>query len=199
MKAPLLAHLWDRHPDDWYVEPPWCSERLFEAEVFTGNILDPACGMGTIVLNAERYGYEAFGSDLVRRADLWLTPIEERDFLADDDRQWNNIVSNPPFSLCSARDGSFPFVSRCLERARDKVALLMPAKWLFGAKRAEKLRQTPLAKIYCITPRPSMPPGPVIAAGEKPGNGTADFVWMIWQHGYVGQPTVAWLNRDDGR
>jgi hypothetical protein len=34
-----------------------------------------------------------------------------------------------------------------------------------------------------MTPRPSMPPGHTIAAGEKPGGGKMDFCWLVWSIG----------------
>jgi hypothetical protein len=38
------AHIWARNSHDWYVEPTWCSERLFQVEPFVGAIWEPACG-----------------------------------------------------------------------------------------------------------------------------------------------------------
>ncbi|HEY8214778.1 MAG TPA: hypothetical protein VIG36_11680, partial [Methylocystis sp.] len=41
----LNAHLWVRHPHDWYVEESWVDHRFFEEEGFEGSICDPACGL----------------------------------------------------------------------------------------------------------------------------------------------------------
>jgi hypothetical protein len=69
--------------------------------------------------------------------------------------------------------------------------------WLARRLNAARwLAATPLARVYLLTPRPSMPPGHVIAAGEKPGGGTQDFVWLVWDHDYAGAPTLHWLHRD---
>jgi hypothetical protein len=198
LRGPLRkreSHLWDRHPDDWYVEPTWVSERLFEAEAFDGSIHDPACGQGHIVKSAKAAGYVAAGADLIKRSPecLW-----QRDWLVEDefDGPFKNIVSNPPFKLCDDRKaGTHPFVERCLERAERKVALLMPSNWIQGDKRSRWLETTPLYRIYFISPRPSMPPGPALAAGMKPGNGTTDYAWFVWLHGFNGRPTTHWLRR----
>ena len=48
----LKAHIWDREDGDWYAEPSWCSQRLFEEETFSGGIYDPACGMCRILSSA---------------------------------------------------------------------------------------------------------------------------------------------------
>jgi len=61
---------------------------------------------------------------------------------------------------------------------------------------AHWLRDTPLARIYLLTPRPSMPPGHVILAGEKPGGGSQDFCWLVFFHKHKGPPELRWLHRD---
>jgi hypothetical protein len=41
-----------------------------------------------------------------------------------------------------------------------------------------------------------MPPGYVIAAGEKPGGGKMDFCWIVFEHGFSGVPELRWLRRN---
>jgi hypothetical protein len=78
----------------------------------------------------------AIGHDIVERS-----PECERvaDFLSDE---WSgaceNFVSNPPFGVADE------FAKLAIERARRKVALLLPATWHFGSKRAAWLKTTPL-------------------------------------------------------
>jgi hypothetical protein len=43
-----------------------------------------------------------------------------------------------------------------------------------------------------------MPPGEVIARGEKPGGGKTDFAWMVFDHSHIGPPELRWLHRDGG-
>lgn len=188
MNAPLpkSAHLWARHPEDWYVEPDWCSRRLFDVEAFSGLIYDPACGIGRIVNAALDAGYMAGAGDLVRRGPL---TNEVCDFLKVRPRA-ENIVSNPPFGIAD------DFTKHALDIATEKVALLLPTKWMNSASRGKWLETTPLRRVWLLAPRPSMPPGPVIEAGEKPGNGTVDFAWFVWERGYGDQPELRWLRRD---
>jgi len=197
LRGPLRkreSSLWAREANDWYVEPEWCSQRLFEVEQFQGMICDPACGLGNIVAAARRRGYTAYGRDIVRRSGFcgvqqdWLVPTKNDTH--------DNIVSNPPFGLCDDRKTkTFPFVERCLERARHKVALLLPSNWIQGDARSRWLETTPLYRVYFLSPRPSMPPGQVIEAGLKPGNGTTDYAWFVWLRGYDGAPEIRWLRR----
>jgi len=204
------AHLWERQKEDWYVEPDWVSSRLFAQEHFEGTVVDPSCGLGRIVTsarvhrdNAKVHGdhriTKALGYDIVKRSKVCNEDLE--DFLTSD-YETDNIVSNPPFGLCakaSTRNGlkeDFAYVKKALATAEKKVALLLPLPWLTGADKGAWLRTTPLAKVLIITPRPSMPPGPVIEAGLSPGGGTEDFAWYIWDRTHKGSPTLGWLNRD---
>lgn len=190
LRGPLRkrdSHLWQRHAEDWYVEPNWCSARLFELEKFDGSIWDPACGQARIVHSALAAGHEAIGSDIVDRTDGLATV---RDFMEAGAVLGLNIVSNPPFGIAEK------FVSRALDLAPRKVAMLLPANWVQGDKRSRWLEKTPLERVWFITPRPSMPPGPVVAAGVAPGNGTTDYAWFVWRHGYYGRSEIGWLRRN---
>lgn len=186
----LAAHQWEREPDEFYVEPQWCSERLFEAERFVGEIVDPACGLGRIVQAAGGAGYRVRGADIVRRS---LYCGEVADFLSPG---WNagakvdNVVSNPPYGEDLGR-----FVELALERARFKVALLLSATWQCADPRAEWLERTPLLRVRFLTPRPSMPPGHVILAGGNASGGKGNFAWFIWSHDHSGSAGFAFLRR----
>lgn len=181
---------WVRHPDDWYVEPQWCSERLFQAEAFEGRIWDPAAGLGRILEAARGAGHEAVGSDLkVRQKGAY----ERADFLrCEDSAREPNIVCNPPFKLAE------PFVAHALRLADRKVAMLLPAVWVQGQTRSRWLEKSPLRRVWFLAPRPSMPPGPWLVTGKKVGQGVQDFAWFIWLKGYDGHPEIRWLRRDDG-
>jgi hypothetical protein len=181
------SHVWNRHEDDWYVEPSWVSERLFDVEVFTGTLWDPAVGMGRILAAAWQRGLpvQTIGTDIVDREyhgrylDFLSTDVEG--MTAD------NIVTNPPFNLAK------PFVLRALELARHKVATIFPTARLNAARWLEGL---PLARVWLLTPRPSMPPGRLVLAGEKPQGGKTDFCWLVFDRKQVGGVTLRWLHRD---
>ena len=77
-KRPRQSHIFDRDDDDFYVEPAWCSARLFAVETFTGPIWDPAAGLGTIPRAARAAGLSNLASDIAdeprfghRRSRLW--------------------------------------------------------------------------------------------------------------------------------
>ena len=90
-----------------------------------------------------------------------------------------------------------PAVRRASAGVRQgKVAIIFPVARLNAA---HWLKGTPLRRIWLLTPRPSTPPGRVIAAGQKPGGGKTDFCWLVFEQGYTGRPELNWLHRDDGR
>jgi hypothetical protein len=190
------AHIWQKDPHDWYVEPSWCSERLFAIEKFSGSIFDPAAGTGRIVEAARRAGYIAEAADIMQRGDFRLD--FRYDFLSDDMPTliygdailFDNIVTNPPFRHAKR------FVQLALDRAERKVAMLLPTPWIAGDERSRWLANTPLRRVLFLTPRPSMPPGALIQAGFKPGGGREDFAWYIFHRGYDGKPEIGWCRRD---
>jgi hypothetical protein len=182
----INAHAWEREKHEHYVEPHWCSERLFAVEQFEGLIWDPCCGFGRIPEAAKKVG-SAVGTDIVNRG--YRDLLGTCDFLGTkritSDRF--NIVCNPPFNVVSS------FAQHALGIGPQKVAMVFPTARLNAA---HWLRGTPLARVWLMTPRPSMPPGHVIAAGEKPQGGKMDFCWLVWEVGHTGETSIRWLRRD---
>lgn len=180
------SHIFPREANEHYVEPAWCSRRLFEVERFQGYVVDPACGWGTIVISARQAGIEAAGYDIIDRG--WDSIMTGTDFLTSS-ITYDNIVTNPPF------DRMQEFVMHAVVRSRYKTAIVFPVARLPAAHWLECL---PLARVYHLTPRPSMPPGKYIAAGNKPAGGRVDYCWLVFEHGHRGSPEMKWLHRDGG-
>lgn len=189
-----LAHLWERDEHDWYVEPSECSKALFDLEAFEGPVWDPACGIGRIVEQAQAAGLKAVGSDIVRRSPFCLRTSDFLDRSYEPD--FRDIVTNPPFRSAEA------FVREALAITPNggKVAVLLPLVWISGfSTKRDWLPKSPLKTVFPISPRPSMPPGRVIEAGIRPGNGTKDFAWLVWEVGYVGTASVRFMNTNLAR
>ncbi|MEM6623901.1 MAG: hypothetical protein AAF674_16865 [Pseudomonadota bacterium] len=199
------SHLWDREPDNWYVEEAWCSQRLFEVEDFPGRVVDPCAGMGNVVTGGFNAGIKVEGYDLRDRGfdgvvggvDFFSWPQFPGRYPVDC------VVSNSPYGVREAQQPverkrlEEEFIRLALARTRCKVAVLLQSTWDCGSARSSWLQGLPLYRKYNLTPRPSMPPGPVIEAGEKPGGGTKDYAWYVFLHGFQGDPTLHWLRRDD--
>lgn len=183
------AHIWERDQYDWYVEPYECSLALIDTLGLSGRIWDPAAGSGRILASAKLLGREVIGSDIVRR-----TPLCEKvvDFLSiTEPPDFDHIVTNPPFRHAE----QFVLHAISLSKNSKTVSMLLPLVWMAGfSTKRNWLPKSPLTHILPMSPRPSMPPGAVIEAGEKPGNGTKDFAWFVWQCGYEGEPKIHFLN-----
>ena len=181
------SHIFAKERNGHYVEPAWCSRRLFEVEEFFGIILDPACGWGTILHEAKAAGYVVRGADIVDRGRHGLqTYFTKRNFLKSGD-SLVNVVCNPPFDYVEE------FCRHALYCGAHKVAMICLVRRLNAA---HWLRDLPLRRVWLLTPRPSMPPGSWIAKGNKPGGGTQDFCWLVFERGHNGIPEIGWLHRD---
>lgn len=181
-----------RDPHEFYKEPVWTVDALLREVSFSRGIYDPACGTGTVLISATSFGLRAEGSDIMDRgaAAKGLSVRTPVDFLKDAIGPTDNIVSNPPYSQ------AVPFIHRALSLAKFKVAMLLRLPFIASAKRAALFDGTPLAGIYVLTPRPSMPPGDMLAAGEiKAEGGKTDYAWFVWDHRRSGKPTINWLRR----
>jgi hypothetical protein len=178
LEAPALRHsyIWPRSELDHYVEPCWVGQRLFDVERFTGEIIDPAAGLGRIVQAAKDHHHCAAGFDITTGHDFFASK-----------QVVGSVVSNPPFDVIEE------FTKHALNLARHKVVLIWPTRRLNAAR---WLQDTPLRTIWYLTPRPSMPPAHVILNGGKVGGGKEDFAWLVWCQGYGGRPEVRWLHRD---
>lgn len=195
------AHVWERDPLDWYVEPESATDALLRVERFAGRCWDPACGGGNIVHALHRAGLSAAGTDIKRRvpADTrWF--MGERDFLLGRPLPvWMNIICNPPFFRAK---GTEAFIRRAHELAAEspypgKLAVFTSIKFLAGDGRANGLfvDHKP-ARVWIITPRPSCPPGAVLAACGKAEGGTEDWCWLIWDLKRPAASTsIDWLRR----
>lgn len=187
---------YEREPFDWYIEPAWCHELLHQVEDFQGEVVDPACGVGTGLKVAADRGHRVLGIDIVDRREhaafgfpLLLGDFAERPPIDEAD----NFIGNPPYSY--RPDIAEIYIRRCLLRARGKVALLLPVKFLASQGRYDLFTQTPLTDVRILSSRPSMPPGSLYVQGLIEAKGGAiDYMWLVWDVGArPGNPRTSWL------
>lgn len=184
IKRERKSHIWAREANEHYVEPAWCSRRLFEEETFGTIVHDPCCGFGRIPESAKASGLAVVATDLIDRGYTGL--LEAENFL-DTEGCYGDIVCNPPFNIASQ------FALHALSIAAEKVAIIFPTARLNAA---HWLKGTPLRRVWMLSPRPSMPPGHVITAGGKPQGGKMDYCWLVWERDYQGPAEIRWLYRD---
>lgn len=192
------AQVWERDPLDWYVEPARVTTALARVEKLGGRIWDPCCGGGNIVTALRAAGHNAYGTDVVRRVDDARWFLGERDFLTGAPKLplWNCIVMNPPFF---GSKGAEAFIRRAHELQHPTawlIAAFVDVRFLAGAGRAKGLfTDLPPSRIWMITPRVSCPPGSYLAAGNKAGNGSSDWCWLVWDLRHPNDaPRLNWLD-----
>lgn len=172
--------------NEWYKEPRWAVDALLDAERFISSVYDSCCGTGTVPDAFADRGFEAFGSDIVDRAD---GRFHVRDFFEGEKviDSVGNVVSNPPFSQL------LPFVDRALVIARHKVVVLARLAFLETPGRKEFFLSRPLARVLVFSKRVSMPPA---GKGIPEKGGTVAFAWFVFDkthRGPNGQPLPASL------
>jgi hypothetical protein len=171
----------NREKDDFNITPPAATEGLLEVEEFDGAIWECACGIGAISKVLEAQGHDVVSTDLVDRG-----YGEGRiDFLLEWQPRAPNIVTNPPYKIFE------PFLKNALTLYSGKLALLLPLRYLAGVKRGEIYKASPPARCWIFSARIK----DFHRAGWTPtGNGgMIDFMWMVWEKGYVGKMQTWWI------
>jgi hypothetical protein len=174
---------YEREALDWYVEPSWCWDVLHACApvLFTGSVLDPACGGGVGLSWCHAHGVTAMGTDVVDRGAV-MAGVE--DFLTPDyPYVADAVITNPPYRHMEA------FALQALRVARQFVALLTPLPFLCSQRRHTLFTTTPVAGVIILSKRPSMPPG---GQGITAKGGKEDYAWIIWRHGHEGLPVIHW-------
>ena len=116
---PRDSHIFERETHDHYVEPEWCSVRLFQEENFNKRkpILDACAGIGRVSDAAVAAGYRVESRDIVNRGYAGLSGVQ--DFLKRE-APVAQLVCNPPFTLVPE------FVDQAFALGAAKVAVIFP-------------------------------------------------------------------------
>lgn len=178
----MRASGYERHADEWYVEPPWAVDALIAAErSFIGRVMDPCCGGDNIPIRLRGKGVDAFGTDIrARSRHCIVMPFDKAlPYYTPD-----SVVSNPPY------DQAREFIDCALAHTRDRVCVLLRLTFLESIKRREWFKTVPLARVWVSSKRMSMPPG----GSDVPAKGGAiAYAWFVFEHGYSGPPIIGFL------
>ncbi|MES5100923.1 hypothetical protein ABUK73_22090 [Agrobacterium sp. BA1120] len=164
---------------DFFPTPAWATQALVDVEEFKGEIWECACGNGAMSEVLRRTGCDVYSSDLYDRG-YGDTGI---DFLTAK-RQSNNIITNPPYNSAEG------FVKAGLEKAGEKVALLLRLAFLEGAGRNTSIfSKTPPSRVWVFSERITFYP----LDAEIRGSGTTAYAWFIWDKAQTTAPELKWL------
>ena len=174
---------------DFWETPEIATLALLENIEFTGDILEPAVGKGAIskvLHNSSHISVEyIIGIDIVDRGTFYQHYVE--DFLSVDwlnTVKFNNIITNPPYGQVAEK-----FVEKALTVTKKKVAMLLKLEFLQAVGRYPLLTTTPLKYVLVFPYRvPFQLPG-----YDKPST-MHRHAWYIWEHGYVGNPMILWVD-----
>lgn len=134
-----------RNKNDCYQTPYGMTRQLLEVENFEGKILEPSCGAGAIVKVLRDFKKSVDYCDL--NNDFSLTGIFKnfKDFINDDFDRYDNIITNPPFSLAKE------FILKAKQITNNKIVMLLSLNYLHGVSRYNEIYKDtdfPLKTVY---------------------------------------------------
>lgn len=168
--------------NDYYPTPSWATQKLLDAEKFTGSIWEPACGDGSMSDIIAANGFQVYSSDLIDRG-FGDTNV---DFLKDTFlTRYDNIITNPPFNLAEE------FLDQAYNLANHKIALLLRLSFLEGKGRYKSVySKFPPSKILVFSSRVTFYPAGQVTGG----GGTTAYAWYVWDKQYSGPTIIDWLS-----
>lgn len=172
---------------DYYRTPPVATRRLLARETIPGPVWEPACGDGAISEVLREFGLDVVSSDIADRG-YGTVGIDFLSSLFDPPGSYVSIVTNPPYTHC------LEFAKRGLDLIGPggKLILLCRLLWLEGRIRKRFFESTPLARVWVHSGRVNVSRrGDDYRDGGE--GGMVAFAWFVWEHGYIGPPTLGWL------
>lgn len=173
----------DRETEDYYATEPKAAELLLEVEPNLMNIWECACGEGHLAKVFETANKLNKASDIVNRG-----YGSQEDFL-DCSKAYNNgdIVTNPPYGKAQE------FVEKALELVDNgrKVCMFLKVLFLESSRRKKLFQKYPPKAIYVSSSRINCAKNGDF--NKYPSSAIA-YAWFVWEKGFIGKPTIEWIN-----
>lgn len=172
-----------RATKDYYATHPSVTEDLLRVESFNNMVLEPCCGGGYMAEVIKSAGYEVYASDIAERG-YGL----QADFLtADVEPEIYDIITNPPYQ------GVLSFIQRAIDLCKQKVAILMPLRYLSSYERYMFYQQHPPVRVYCYVNRINIAKNGRFDLYDDPGSNKEIYAWFVWEKNYHGATELRWL------
>lgn len=176
---PTTKRVVDKEGADFYPTPAWATHALIDNENFSGDILEPACGDGSMSKVLENTGNKVISQDLYDReyGEIGI------DFL-DMQKKYPNIITNPPFHSAES------FCLKSFDLAEKKFALLLRLAFLESISRAENIfLPIPPTRVWVFSERITFYPKGM----QQNGSGTTAYAWFVWDKENIGKTELKWL------
>lgn len=177
-----------RQLNNFYATHPSVVQDILKLESFNHRILEPFCGTGIMAKAIEQKGYEVEAYDIVDRGYGRVCDFAKLNVPEGE----SDVISNPPYD-----ENLSAFIAKCIEIAKDKVALLLPLNYLAGEHRSAALySKHPPRTVYVYSNR--------ILVGkngdlDNPIGNKVNYAWYIWEKGKQKETTeLKWIVNDNG-
>lgn len=168
---------------DYYATHPSVMEDLLRVESFNQKIIEPCCGGGFMAEVLKKAGYEVEASDIVDRGYGQVADFLTEEFTPNA----YDIITNPPYK------NVLLFIKRALQICKQKVAILMPLRYLSSMERYEFYQQYPPSRVYCYTNRINIAKNGMFDIYNDAGANLEIYAWYIWEKGYKGITELRWI------
>lgn len=177
-----------RQLHNFYATHPSCASDILRVETFNHFVLEPFCGIGSISEVLNEHGYEVESYDIVDRGYGKVGDFFEVNF----EQGRYDIVSNPPYNENLAN-----IIKRCISLCHNKVALLMPLRYLSGLERFKSIYQIhPPARVYVYMERICIARNADFEKYNDPGANREIYAWYIWLKGHTESTELHWIHND---
>ena len=174
-----------RQLNNFYATHPSCTVDILREEVFDKKILEPFCGVGSMSKVIEQHGHEVSSFDIVDRGYGAVGDFFKLDF----PKGKYDIITNPPYENLST------IILKCIDVCKNKVALLMPLRYLSGKSRYNEIYSTQPPKfVYVYQERICIAKGADFEKYSDAGANMEIYAWYIWEKGYTGATELRWIS-----
>lgn len=178
----------ERELNDYYATDPIAIDKLLKVEKPNKNIWECACGENHLSHRLEKFGYNVFKTDIIKRTDDIDCII---DILKYDEYIWDgDILTNPPYKYAKE------FVLDALKLIEDgkKVYMFLKLTFLEGKARYNDLfSKYPPKTIYVFSERIMCAKNGKFEEMKAGGGSAVAYAWFVWEKGYNGVTEIKWI------
>lgn len=174
-----------RQLNNFYATHPSCTADILREEEFYKDVLEPFCGVGSMSEVIKQHGHNVLSYDIVDRGYGLVGDFYQVDF----PRRKYDIITNPPY------DNVIDVVLRCLDICKEKVAVLMPLRYLSSGSRYKELyNKYPPVRVYVYQERICIAKNADFEKYNDAGANMEIYAWYIWERGFKGATELKWIS-----